>query len=84
MNEKIKELALKVGSIGDHLWLDGRDPDEERAVEKFAELIIRECTKKCDAISSFTHNKNPEAYEASTSIKHNILEHFGLDYERKD
>ena len=43
MNEKIKELALKVGSIGDHLWLDGRDPDEERAVEKFAELIIREC-----------------------------------------
>ena len=40
MNEKIKLLASGVGSLGDHLWLDGRDPDEEASVEKFAELII--------------------------------------------
>lgn len=48
MNEKIKLFASRIGSIGDHLWLDGRDPDEEEAVEKFAGFIIQECIQCID------------------------------------
>lgn len=51
MNEHIKELALKSGFAHepklDQLWVDGSlavmiSP----SLEKFAELIIRECTEK--------------------------------------
>jgi hypothetical protein len=40
MNEKIKTLSLKLGSLGDHMWLDGRDL-EEQAVEKFLKLTFK-------------------------------------------
>jgi hypothetical protein len=40
MNEKIKTLSLKLGSLGDHMWLDGRDPEEE-AVEEFFTLTFK-------------------------------------------
>jgi hypothetical protein len=46
-SEKIRELALKLGSIGDHLWLN--DAEEIKAVEKFAELIIE--NMESDAIN---------------------------------
>ena len=51
MNEKIKELALDAG-IGFVLWDDsGREMIDnytpEEYLEKFAELIVRECALLC-------------------------------------
>lgn len=75
MNERIKELAQQAemaSNMGDHV-------DVEVMMEKFAELIIKECTEQCDRVASFTKNKNIMAYEAATSIKHNIEEQFGVE-----
>ena len=51
MNEKIKQLALDDG-IGFTLWddsgremIDNYTPEEQ--LEKFAELIVRECALLC-------------------------------------
>ena len=53
MNELIKQLALKSGfayePVKDQLWVSG--PNEimiSPGLEKFAELIIRECAKIAD------------------------------------
>ena len=53
MNEKIKQLALDAG-IGFTLWDDsGREMIDnytpEEYLEKFAELIVRECIDWCNA-----------------------------------
>ena len=54
MNEKIKQLALDAG-IGFTLWDDsGREMIDnytpEEYLEKFAELIVRECLSQVDKI----------------------------------
>jgi hypothetical protein len=51
MNEKIRQLAEQAG-IGFTLWDDsGREMIDnytpEECLEKFAELIVRECVKEC-------------------------------------
>ena len=53
MNERIKQLALDAG-IGFTLWDDsGREMIDnytpEEYLEKFAELIVRECIDWCNA-----------------------------------
>lgn len=85
MNEKIKLFALRKGSIGDHLWLDGSDPDEEAAVEKFVELIIQECLNKIETYKIPCGN-SPSGelaceytYDALESIRDDIKEDFGVE-----
>jgi hypothetical protein len=57
MNERIKELAEQVG------WRDGNILMYEEDMEKFAELIVRECAELCLA-----------DYDADI-----ILAHFGVE-----
>ena len=53
MNERIKELALDAGLL---LYVDHETPrhyfidagDDQENVEKFAELIVRECALLCN------------------------------------
>lgn len=60
MNPKIKELALQAG--GSHY------PDVGgQLLEKFAELVIRECAQVADCRSSFKHNTGEK-----------ILRHFDM------
>lgn len=68
MNEKIKTLALKLGSLGDHMWLDGSDPEEEQAVEKFAELIIEECLRIGKEIQSDPVTNASEEYNSGREM----------------
>ena len=73
MNEKIKELALDAG-IGFTLWDDsGREMIDnytpEEYLEKFAELIVRECARVADVADE---NK-------CEWIGGNILTHFGVE-----
>ncbi len=59
MNERIKELVLEAG--GSHYPVVGGKP-----LEKFAELIVRECARIAD---------KAEPYKANDLI----LKHFGVD-----
>jgi hypothetical protein len=82
MNERIKQLALDAG-IGFTLWDDsGREMIDnytpEEYLEKFAELIVRECAKVCDDLDiddwgdkSFDDG----TYYCSRAIK----KHFGVE-----
>ena len=84
MNERIKLLAEQANTIGD--W--GEDITEGRYfvypniknLEKFAELIVRECMRMCDCadVSLLEHNCPKEASGAS-SVKQFIAEHFGVE-----
>jgi hypothetical protein len=69
MNERIKELALKAGGglscIAEpleHPW-----KFSERELEKFAELIVKECI---DVVGKAT--ASPNAYQA-------LMKHFGVE-----
>jgi len=74
MNERIKELALKAGGglscIAEpleHPW-----KFSERELEKFAELIVRECA---DCVDFYTSDVDGPASNV-------ILNHFGWINER--
>jgi hypothetical protein len=62
MNERIKELALQAGlkqriwnSLGKELPMWQEDPDNP-GLEKFAELIVRECALLCsDPVAVLQH-----------------------------
>ena len=78
MNEKIRELAEQAG-IGFTLWDDsGREMIDnytpEEYLEKFAELIVKECAKVC--------RDQPNVY-ALKADRDNcaiaIEEHFGVE-----
>lgn len=81
MNERIKQLALDAG-IGFTLWDDsGREMIDnytpEEYLEKFAELIVRECIGVVEG-GSFLHDQAPTAIfarECSGAIKR----HFGVE-----
>ena len=69
MNEKIRELAEQAGYSKDYLAI-GLPSN----MEKFAELIVRECAKFLDENSGYDDANNawhPEPEE--------LLEHFGVE-----
>ena len=78
MNKRIKELAKQTG----YIWHASGDPQiyefTPEKLEKFAELIIRECAKVCDDLDiddwgdkSFDDG----TYYCSRAIK----QHFGVE-----
>ena len=74
MNERIQELwrAAAVRDDTVHPWT--YDPDMH--VEKFAELIVRECAKVCyNPANEIYEARVPMLYEANKRIK----EHFGVE-----
>jgi len=62
MNERIEELAYQSGIALGNNYAEGSRRD---LLEKFAELIIRECTDRC----------------GSQADQRNILKSFGLEVE---
>jgi len=69
MNERIKELAQEAGFNLHNDPIDGHDNIHE--IDKFAELIVRECI---DKVYNFTiHSKDVEQM---------VLKHFGVKNER--
>ena len=77
MNERIKDLVRQAG-------LDDADFPVENwdnvPLEKFAELIVRECMRMCDVadMSLLEHNCVKEA-SGTQSAKDFIKEHFGVE-----
>ena len=90
MNERIKELAEQAGFKTDRLGhLFGGDD-----IEKFAELIVRECCSKLEEMGEGWHEfaKNPPqgqahnasgalfaAYRLKEDAVDEIKEHFGVE-----
>jgi hypothetical protein len=72
MNERIKELAKQNGFI--HEWMPpGEQHDKLQSLEKFAELIVRECGE----IAYKAYWYNPETVRG-IHIKEKIKKHFGV------
>lgn len=70
MNEQIRELAERAGAVtfGGKICLFG-----DHDIEKFAELIVRECGEV-----AWRHTPETEELEYSHLIRSKILEHFGV------
>ena len=71
MNERIRELALQAGdNIPEFHFGDYNIPNE--FMEKFAELIVRECANK---VKDFYQEDEFSCYNAAEEIK----QHFGVE-----
>jgi hypothetical protein len=71
MNERIRQLAEQAGSTHkQNLGVYQFYTDE---LEKFAELIVKECAKV-----AWYHTPDTEELEYSHLIEDKILEHFGV------
>jgi hypothetical protein len=69
MNERIKELLVKaIKEVGPD---DDDSGAKEKTLEKFAELIVRECVDLIDTLN--------EAYDAPSTAGKFIKEHFGIE-----
>ena len=87
MNEKIKELAIKAQNNGDSIHY--YDPV---FVEKFAELIVKECMDVCsDRHHTWRWDNEPDSLSGPGDCAQSIKQHFGveelqqpIDFETQD
>ena len=78
MNERIRELMLEVGFVGYGEDLGSYNipvPAFNSRMEKFAELIVRECAEVCMKEIDTGWVKAPK----SPWMAKQILEHFGME-----
>ena len=78
MNEHIRKCCDGAGL--DSNWKPGFDSIYGQQLEKFAELIVKECMRMCEVteMSFVTHDCDVEASGAIT-VKQFIAEHFGVE-----
>jgi len=70
MNERIRDLAKDCDLDWHRHWND----DNSNRLEKFAELIVRECVAQCEKNAEHTYLGLGSKLSAF-----NIKEHFGVD-----
>ena len=82
MNERIKELALQAGlqqrvwnSLGKELPMWQEDPDNP-GLDKFAELIVRECAESLWTEECYTSDLALKEFEKNSK---KIKQHFGVE-----
>ena len=68
MNERIKELAEQQGLTGPNFYIS------EQELEKFAELIVREC-----CVVMFADPRLRDVRSATRGCARSIKEHFGVE-----
>ena len=78
MNERIRELAEQAGIQFPNNLVEGVNGpgvvSPKDKLEKFAELIVRKCSKV-----AWHHTPDTEELEYSHLIKDKILKHFGVE-----
>ena len=72
MNQRIQELADEAAKFSAIMALPTGESGDNLFVEKFAELIIRECA---ELVKDFYQEDEFTCYSAKTEIK----EHFGVE-----
>jgi hypothetical protein len=70
VNDQLENLLYQSGLTAQGCW-DELDDYAKQGIEKFAELIVRECMEWCDAHATI----NGTAQQVRNSIKN----HFGVD-----
>ena len=70
MNERIRELAEQAGWDNHHSKFDTR-------IEKFAELIVKECANHCDLL--LDHKISSEWSRGTHDCSRAIKKHFGVE-----
>ena len=81
MNERVKELATEVGISVDYLT----NTKQFGLIEKFAELIVRECLDKIETHRIPVGNSAAGemacewTYSALMEIRDEIKQHFGVE-----
>ena len=82
MNERIKELAEQAGLRFTQLMsnpmvpvVDGKETD----LEKFAELIVKECITKVELRREFAIEDDHNVDEAFSLLIYDIESHFGVE-----
>jgi hypothetical protein len=77
MNERIKAIAEHCDFyVGNEHYDKSHEEHQRLFMEKFAELIIRECAKACDDVSKDSFGDwRGGAWECETAI----LERFGVE-----
>ena len=73
MNERIRELAIEAGY--DWAW-DTQIDFGHKEMEKFAELIVKECVAICQDIDG---EDNTDARSGRQDCAVEIREHFGVE-----
>ena len=79
MNERIEHYLYEAGLTAQGCW-DEMDDYDRKAIEKFAELIIKECAKVCEkqvagAVGTYAGVHNNAVGACIKGIK----EHFGVE-----
>jgi len=73
MNERIHTLAEEAG-----LYCDGTpDAWDQEAIERFVELIVRECANHCDLL--LDHKISSEWSRGTHDCSRAIKQHFGVE-----
>jgi hypothetical protein len=81
MNERIRELATEVGISVDYLT----NTKQIVLLEKFAELIVRECLGCCEQVISDPVPKSVDTWlNGGEQCIQEIKEHFGLGMSVED
>lgn len=71
MNKHLEDLMYRAGLTAQGSW-DNMDPYDQQAIERFAELIVRECSTIADKWVDDTDNG--QNYPSET-----IKQHFGVE-----
>jgi hypothetical protein len=81
MNERIKELAKQAGIAvwGDAVYMyDPKDTLDSTVMEKFAELIVRECAEQSMSIGRYNTPSNITP-DLAIAIAIGLKKHFGIE-----
>ena len=72
MHERIRQLALEAGVSS--FWMSGTDQQGNPILERFAELIVKECMD----VAKY-HTPETEECEYTWLIHDKIKQHFGVE-----
>ena len=79
MNERIDKLMYHAGLTAQGCW-DEMDEYDRKAIEKFAESIIRECVGVClDRHYTWRWDNELDSDSGPRDCARSIQEHFGLE-----
>ena len=76
MNQRIRELADEAAKYSAVMALPTGQSGNELFVEKFAELIVRECANQCDLL--LDHKISSEWARGTHDCSKAIKKHFGV------
>ena len=76
MNQRIEHCLYQAGLTASGCW-DELGAYEQEAIEKFAELIVRECANHCDLL--LDHKISSEWSRGTHDCSRAIKKHFGVE-----